>query len=176
MKNTFKFHSIPPKSITIIKYLIPISILIPKPNTFNYLKSSKSVLLHWGHFGLVVSDTITYIRHRGQPTTIMGTSPAAPPAALVSSAAGLNSRDTHDHDGDRSTEEEEGDRRGGGEGGGVGAVVPGGDRLSFKSSSGVGSSSTWLIFLCCGDECLDIVRSTMLNTSLLFEDDNVSVF
>jgi len=75
---------------------------------FSCLKNSrKTLLLHLGHFGSF-SDTITYMKHRGQPTRSMAfVSGAFPPCTFSSSSTAIF--DEYDTEEDDDDEENSGD-------------------------------------------------------------------
>ena len=90
-------------------------------------KSSSTVLLHFGHFGST-SDNMTYMRHRGHPTSNIGVESGLLGHCKVSSG----SDETHEPSIDMSEEKEVetfGDSSG--------EFALGGDKFSLKSSSGL---------------------------------------
>lgn len=93
----------------------------------SWRKSSKTVLLHLGHLGSS-SESITYMRQRGHPTSTMDVASGLFEYRRVSSW--LSSDDTHELGGDV------GDNVADRLGDSAWRLALGGDRFSFKSSFG----------------------------------------
>lgn len=102
-------------------------------------KSSKTVLLHLGHFGSS-SESITYIRHLGQPTSIMEVGSGLLECLRLSSW--LSSDDTQELGGDV------GDTVADRLGDSCLRLTLGGDRFSFKSSFGPFPFLQLMVCLC----------------------------
>lgn len=94
---------------------------------FSWRKSSKTVLLHFGHLGSS-SESMTYIKHLGQPTSTMDVASGLFEYRRLSSW--LSSDDTHELGGDVG--DTVADRLGDSANG----LALGGERFSFKSSFG----------------------------------------
>ena len=106
-------------------------------------KSSSTVLLHCGHFGST-SDNMTYMRHRGHPTSSIDVESVLLEHCKVSSG----SDETHEPSIDMSEEEDVetfGDSSG--------EFALGGDKFSFKSSSGPFGLRLMLICICQNTFC-----------------------
>ncbi|RDX70805.1 hypothetical protein CR513_49913, partial [Mucuna pruriens] len=95
-------------------------------------KSSKTVLLHLGHLGSS-SESITYIRQRGQPTKTMEVASGLLeyPRLLLLLSSWLSSVETHELGGDvgDTVADRVGDSS-------LRSTTLGGDRFNFKSSFG----------------------------------------
>lgn len=101
---------------------------------FSWRKSSKTVLLHLGHLGSS-SESMTYIRQRGQPTKTMEVVSGLLEylwRLLVVSSSWFSSVDTHELGGDvgETVADLVGDDDD------DSTTLGGGDRFSFKSSFG----------------------------------------
>jgi hypothetical protein len=93
--------------------------------------------LHFGHFGFT-SDNMTYMRHRGQPTSIIDW--AASKFLGVYTVDSSGSDETHEPSTDISDEEEEEEEEVETFGDWSAGVFPlGGDKLSSNSSFGLSS-------------------------------------
>ncbi|KAJ7976186.1 hypothetical protein O6P43_006003, partial [Quillaja saponaria] len=101
----------------------------------SWRKSSKTVLLHLGHLGSS-SESITYIRQRGQPTSTMEVASGLLEFFMLSSW--FSSEDTQELVGDTVADR-------------FGDSTPGlalvGERFSFKSSFGVFPFRRFMVFL-----------------------------
>lgn len=97
---------------------------------FSLRKSSKTVLLHLGHLGSS-SDSMTYMRHLGHPTTTIEVASGLLEQRTAASSW-LSSDDTHELGGEVG--ETEADRFGDES---ILRFALGGERFSFKSSLGL---------------------------------------
>lgn len=95
----------------------------------SWRKSSRTVLLHLGHFGSS-SESITYIRHLGHPTRTMDVASGLLEYLTLASTSWFISDDTHELGGDVG--DTVADRLGDSTLG----LSLGGDRFSFNSSLG----------------------------------------